>query len=85
MLRFRYCEVAGSCGVGQPTLRMKSRQVASVITIPGNKKFVRPKNAPAPRKILGFFADCAAKKWPFGQPVPRAVCEKAAVSVQPSA
>ena len=49
MLRFRYCEVAGSCGVGQPTLRMKSRQVASVITIPGNKKFVRPKNAHAPR------------------------------------
>jgi hypothetical protein len=28
-------------------------------------------------KNLGFFADCAAKKWPFGQPVPRAVCEKA--------
>jgi len=54
-----------------------SRHVASVI--------VRPKNAPAPRKILGFFADCAAKKWPFGQPVPRAVCEKAAVSNQRTA
>src|SRR5437867_2079363 len=39
------------------------------------------------RKNLGFFADCAAKKWPFGQPVPRAVCEKArsAFSRQPSA
>ena|SRR2546422_4080823 len=34
-------------------------------------------------KNLGFFADCAAKKWPFGQSVPRAVCEKAAFSVQP--
>ena len=53
-----------------------SRHVASV--------FVRPKNA-APRKILGFFADCAAKKWPFGQPVPRAVSEKAAVSNQRTA
>jgi phospholipase C len=24
--------------------------------------------APFLSKVLGFFADCAAKKWPFGQP-----------------
>jgi len=28
-------------------------------------------------KLLGFFADCAAKKWPFGQSPSSAVCEKA--------
>jgi hypothetical protein len=36
-------------------------------------------------KILRFFADCAAKKWPFGQSARRAVCEKAALSYQRSA
>src|SRR5213593_390731 len=38
-------------------------------------------------KNLGFFGDCAPKKWPFGQIGPRAVSEKArsAISCQPSA
>ena len=38
-------------------------------------------------KFLGFFGDCAPKKWPFGQIGPRAVSEKArsAISRQPSA
>ena len=38
-------------------------------------------------KNLGFFGDCAPKKWPFGQIGPRAVSEKArsAISRQPSA
>src|SRR5439155_1191266 len=38
-------------------------------------------------KGLGFFGDCAPKKWPFGQIGPRAVSEKArsAISRQPSA
>lgn len=38
-------------------------------------------------KILGFFGDCAPKKWPSGQIAPGAVSEKArsAFSSQPSA
>ncbi len=38
-------------------------------------------------KNLGFFGDCAPKKWPFGQIGPRAVSEKArsAFSRQPLA
>ena len=34
------------------------------------------------RKNLRFFADCAAKKWPFGQPPSSAVCEKAVMSFE---
>src|SRR5439155_9813854 len=39
------------------------------------------------KKILGFFGDCAPKKWPCGQIGPRAISEKArsAISRQPSA
>ena len=47
----------------------------------------KPFVASARRQRLGFFADCAAKKWPFGQSPSSAVCEKArsAFSRQPSA
>src|SRR5438034_1348709 len=68
-------QLEGSCWP-----RAISRQLSIFIFV------ISPRNAEKlRRKDLGFFADCAAKKWPFGQPVPPAVCEKAAVSVQPSA